>query len=94
MFGTDAKYNWSEGAVAVEARLGIIAALEKEILTVYYTVPLQNSFGASLISYKWDYITRDYNTFMGYSGVKYLTYAYDDAEWADYCANNTLDYKA
>ena len=90
----NAKYNWAEGAVSHEARLGIIAALEKVILSVYYTVPIQNSFSASLISYKWDYVTRDYNTFMGYGGIEYLRYAYTDAEWADYCANNTLDYKA
>ena len=91
---TGAKYNWAQGAVSEEVRLGIIAALEKEVLSVYYTVPLQNSYSAELISYKADYITRDYNTFMAYGGVEYMTYAYDDAAWAEYCANNSLDYKA
>ena len=88
------KHNWAEGQVENEVRLGIIAALEKEILSVYYTVPLQNAFSASLKSYKSDYISRDYNTFMAYGGIEYLTYAYDDAEWEEYCKNNTLDYKA
>lgn len=89
-----AKYNWAEGAVANSVRLGIIAALEKEVLSVYYTVPLQNSYSATLISYKSDYITRDYNTFMGYGGIEYLTYAYDDEAWANYLKNNELDYKS
>ena len=87
------KHNWAEGQVENEVRLGIIAAIEKEILSVYYTVPLQNYFTASLKSYKSDYISRDYNTFMAYGGIEYLTYAYDDAEWEEYCKNNTLDYK-
>ena len=87
------KHNWAEGQVENEVRLGIIAAIEKEILSVFYTVPLQNHFSASLKSYKSDYISRDYNTFMAYGGIEYLTYAYDDAEWEEYCKNNTLDYK-
>ncbi|MDD6302447.1 MAG: ABC transporter substrate-binding protein [Bacillales bacterium] len=89
-----AAHNWAEGQVANDVRLGIIAALEKEILSVYYTVPLQNYFSASLKSYKSDYISRDYNTFMAYGGIEYLTYAYDDAAWEEYCKNNVLDYKA
>ena len=40
------------------------------------------NFGASLISYKLDYISYDYNTFMGYGGLKYATYNYTDEEWA------------
>ena len=87
-----AEYNWSEGFVDNSVRLGIIAALEREILSVYYTVPLQNSFGATLVSYKFDYITTEYNTFMGYGGIRYLSYNYSDAEWATEGANK--DYKA
>lgn len=91
---TSAPYNWSEGAVDVEVRLGLIAALEREILLQYYTVPMQNSFGASLLSYKVDYITTEYNTFMAYGGVKYMTYNYDDYDWAQYNHDNKVDYKA
>ena len=89
-----APYNWSEGAVDVEVRLGLIAALEREILLQYYTVPMQNSFGASLLSYKVDYITTEYNTFMAYGGIKYMTYNYDDYDWAQYNHDNKVDYKA
>ena len=82
------KYNWGKGQVDEDFRLGLIAALEKEILKQYYTVPLQYRFSAGLLSYKVEYITREYNTFMGYGGIRYMTYNFVDAEWeakkADY----------
>jgi oligopeptide transport system substrate-binding protein len=76
------KYDWSEAALPNAQRLQLIAALEGQILQVYYTVPMYYSFGASLLSYKVDYITYEYNTFMGYGGLKYMTYNFDDAGWA------------
>lgn len=88
---TDAQFNWAEGAAPVEARLALIARLEKEILAQYYTVPISYSFGASLLSYQVEYITTEYNTFMGYGGIRYMTYNYDDAAWAEYAANHDLE---
>ena len=92
---TGAKYNWSASALPQEKRLQLIAALEKEILLTYYCVPIRNNFSASLLSYKMEYITYEYNTFMGYGGIKYAYFNYDDAEWADYVAsqNGQLNYK-
>lgn len=89
------KYDWYEGALENDKRVLLIAALEKEILSVYYSVPLYNSFGASLLSYKVDYITYTYNTFMGYGGIQYMTYNYTDAEWEAYVAtqNGEINYK-
>ncbi len=78
---TGAKYDFSSAALDNELRLQLIAALEREVLKVYYTVPLYNNFGASLLSYKVEYITYEYNTFMAYGGLKYMTYNYSDAEW-------------
>ena len=90
-----AKYNWSASALEQSKRLQLIAALEEQVLGVYYTVPLQNEFSASLISYKIDYVTYEYNTFMGYGGTKYMTFNYDDEAWAAQVAaqNGELDYK-
>jgi hypothetical protein len=89
------KYDWSAGALEQSQRLQLIAALEKEVLKVYYSVPLANSFSASLMSYQTDYITYEYNTFMGYGGVKYMTYNFDDAAWEAEIAkvNGQLNYK-
>ncbi len=90
-----AKYDWSANALEQSQRLQLIAALEKEVLKVYYTVPLYNNFSASLLSYKVDYVTYEYNTFMGYGGIKYMTYNFDDEAWAAEVAaqNGELNYK-
>ena len=92
--GTGA-YDWSSNGLEQAKRLQLIAALEEQVLSVYYTVPLQNEFSASMLSYKVDYITYEYNTFMGYGGLKYMTYNYDDAQWAAAVAeqNGELNYK-
>ncbi len=93
--GNPPKHNWSSNKLPESKRLQLIAALEKAVLTKYYTVPIQNYFSASMLSYKVDYITYEYNTFMGYGGMKYMTYNYDDAEWAAFVAENNgqLSYK-
>ena len=77
-----AKYDWSEAALDNSLRLQLIAALEEQVLKVYYTVPLYNNFSASLLSYKVDYITYEYNTFMSYGGIKYMKFNFDDTGWA------------
>ncbi len=90
----DSPYQWGGGMLDEEFRIDLIAALEEEVLTHYYSVPLTNSFSASLMAYQCDYVTPEYNTFMGYGGIRYLTYNYSDAEWAKYLADNggTIDY--
>ena len=89
-----AKYNWSASALEQSKRLQLIAALEEQVLSVYYTVPLQNEFSASMLSYKIDYVTYEYNTFMGYGGTKYMTYNFDDEGWAAKLAEEgELNYK-
>ena len=89
------KYDWSSNGLEESQRTQLIAALEEQVLGVYYTVPLANSFSASLLGYKVDYITYEYNTFMAYGGIKYMTYNFDDAAWAaEVAANNgELNYK-
>ena len=89
------KYDFSESALKEEQRLQLIAALEAQVLQMYYTVPMLNQFSASLLSYKVDYISYEYNTFMGYGGLKYMKYNYTDEEWDAELEkyNNQLDYK-
>jgi len=89
------EYDWSATSIPNSQRLQLIAALEKEVLKVYYSVPLYNNFSASLLSYKVDYVTYEYNTFMSYGGITYMTYNFDDEAWAAEVAaqNGELDYK-
>ena len=93
--GTGGEYDWSSNVLEESQRLQLIAALEKEVLAMYYTVPIANEFSASLLSYKVDYITYEYNTFMAYGGMKYMKYNFTDAQWAEKVAaeGGELDYK-
>ena len=43
-------------------------------------------------SQKVNTVVDSYVTLIGFGGIQYMTYNYDDAEWADYIANNTLEY--
>lgn len=90
-----AKYDWSANAVDQETRLPLIAALEEQVLLSYYTLPMYNDYSASLISYKMDYISYEYNTFMAYGGIRYMTYNYNNGEWAEYVSSKggQLNYK-
>ncbi|MDE7264323.1 MAG: hypothetical protein K2N64_06650 [Anaeroplasmataceae bacterium] len=94
--GQDATYNWASGRIDDEARCALIAALEGEVLKMYYTVPIVNSFTSTLVSYKWEYKSRSYNTFMGYGGVRYITYNYTNAEWNQFVKSQggRIDYSA
>ncbi|MBR2341083.1 MAG: hypothetical protein IKA72_01570 [Clostridia bacterium] len=91
----DLNGKWGVGTLEEQFRLSLIAAMEKEILAQYYTVPITNNYSASLMSYKLDYTTYEYNTFMEYGGLRYAKYRYDDLEWKNYVAKQggTLDYK-
>ena len=76
-----AKKNFSEGYLDGDERLKIMAAIEEAVLEMAYSVPTVSDYSAALLSYKVEYITRNYNTFMGYGGIRYLKYTYDDAAW-------------
>ncbi len=86
---------WGDGFMESDGRVLLIAALEKVILEKYYTVPVAYRFSASMISYKIEYKSRNYNTFMAYGGVRYMTYNYTDMEWNNYVKsqNGSINYK-
>ena len=88
-----ARYNFS--LYPTEDRLTILGALEAEVLQAYWAIPVFSRYSASLMGYKCDYYTYEYNTFMGYGGVQYMSYNFDDTEWANFLKEhkNTLNYK-
>ena len=75
-------------------RLKILGAIETAVLNAYYSVPVYSRYSASLMSYKCDYNSYEYNTFVGYGGMQYMTYHFDDAEWAEFVSSKggTLNY--
>ena len=78
-----------------ETKLQITADMEEEYLKFFYRIPLCGTTICSLLSYKADYYTWDYNIMYGFGGLELMTYTYDDAAWAAYVASQggTLNYK-
>lgn len=79
----------------MEDQLAALGAVETAILKAYYSIPVYSRYSASLMGYKVDYVSYEYNTFMGYGGIRYMTFNYDDTAWAEFVAsnNNILNYK-
>ncbi len=75
------KYNWGAGFAPAEVRLELLAMLEEYALSKFFS--LQCSFDAemALDGAKFSNISDDYNTFMGYGGLRYNIVNYTDAEW-------------
>lgn len=80
---------------SMEDQLTALGAVETAILKAHYSIPVYSRYSASLMGYKVDYVSYEYNTFMGYGGIRYMTFNYDDTAWAEFVAsnNNILNYK-
>ena len=86
-----ASYNWK--AAPVEVRLDILAMLEEYGLKQYYTLPTSRGFTAALHSAKFHYVSDEYNTMMGFGGIRYIKYDYNDTEWAKFVKDHGGDLK-
>ncbi len=72
--GKFADYTYAE-------RCEIFAELEYTYLDSFVTIPVYYRNSASILSNKLDYATTDYLQIVGYGGLRYATYNYDDTEW-------------
>lgn len=70
-----------------ESRLALVAELEYYALTSYWDIPTFYSYLASLHSYKTEFVTYEYNTFMAYGDLRYMTYNYTDSEWSAFVSS-------
>ena len=68
-------------------RVKILAACELKVLQDYTYIPLVNQGSLHLLSYKCNYGKVDYVFGMGYGGIRYLTYNYNDLDWEQYVAS-------
>ena len=66
--------------------------MEAAFLNWYPTTSVYYRNTASMDSQKIQSASDIYVTLVGFGGIQFLTYNYDDTEWADYIANNTLVY--
>ncbi len=90
-------YNWGEGFAPAEARLEVLAMLEEYALSKFFSIQCSYDAEMALDGAKFSSISEDYNTFMGYGGIRYYIVNYTDSEWNDFVkANNgdlTAEYK-
>lgn len=85
------KYNWDAGKAPADVRLVILAALEEQAIKKAYSVMLIGEYSGSLLSPKFSNFTSEYNTFMGFGGIRYLQVNYNDGEWAKFVKSNNND---
>ncbi len=93
---------WSRASVGTGAyanasfdvKLDILSTMEKEFLGKYYRIPIATSTACSMLSYKTNNYTENYNIMYVFGGMRLMTYNYTNAEWDAYVAsqNGTLNY--
>ena len=74
-------------------KLQVTADMEYEYLNKYYRIPMCGTTVCSMLSYKLNYYTEEYNIMYGWGGLRLATYNYNDAEWAKYVADNNGELK-
>lgn len=84
-----ASYNWAN--IDTDIRLTILGMLEEYGLTQYYSIPTSRGMSASLHAAKWNYVSDEYNTMMGFGGIEYIRYEYDDEAWTNFVASQGGD---
>lgn len=85
------KYNWGAGFIPESDRLELLAALEEVVLEQYYSVATTSQYSASVMGAKFSNITDEYNTFMGFGGMRYMLVNYTDSEWSTYVSQHNND---
>ena len=88
------QYNWGEGFAPANARLRILAALEEYAISQAYSVRLIGNYGGSFLGAKFTQFNYEYNTFMGFGGMRYMVVNYTDAEWQTFVNQNNGDLEA
>ena len=75
-----------------DTRCAFYAQLEAAFLNWYPTTAVYYRNTATMDSQKIHSASDTYVTLMEFGGIQFMTFNYDDAEWADYIANNELVY--
>ena len=88
-------YNFGHGLVSDETRLAVLAGIEGKVLSSYSYIPMLQDGSFYLLSQKVEYPTERYNPVLGYGGLKYLSYRFNDGQWQDYVRGQggQLNYK-
>ncbi len=92
--GNEVDFTCGAAAGKYDLRLFILSKLEECVLMNYNFIPAMGNATAQLKGMQIQYYHEDYMFGMGWGGIKYMTYNYTDAEWAEFVASKggELDY--
>ncbi|MCR5693098.1 MAG: hypothetical protein K6G74_03920 [Bacilli bacterium] len=69
-------------------KLNVLAGLEAGIINRYECIPLAARGTSSLLGLKTENASKVYINLIGYGGIRFLSFTYDDAEWAKFCSDH------
>lgn len=73
-------------------RLNILAGLEAGIISRFEAIPLYARNSADILSFKCDNITSTYINLIGYGGIRFMRFNYDDDAWAKALSSGQITY--
>lgn len=73
-------------------RLNILAGLEAGIISRFEAIPLYARNSADILSFKCDNITSTYINLIGYGGIRFMKFNYDDVAWAQALSSGQITY--
>jgi ABC-type oligopeptide transport system substrate-binding subunit len=88
-------FSGTYAVASLDVRNTILAGIEEGVLLNYHAIPVYSSTTAGLYSQRIILGSEEYvNPVVIRGGIQFMTYTMDDAEWADYCAEqgNSLSY--
>lgn len=92
--GNTKEYSCGSADNDPETRLHILGEFERAVLLNYDFIPLSGDASAQLVGQQVQYHSDEYLYGIGFGGLRYMTFIYSDAEWAEYVASQggELDY--
>lgn len=80
-------YNFGDGMADMDTRVSILAGIEGKVLETYDYLPIMQDSSRYLLTQKAYYVIEEYNGVLGYGGIAYMRYNYDDAAWDAYVSS-------
>jgi ABC-type transport system substrate-binding protein len=67
-----------------EKKLNVLAGLEAGIINRFEAIPLVARGTSSLLGFKVENATNTYVSLIGYGGIRFMTFNYNDSQWSDF----------
>lgn len=76
-----------------EKRLTILAGTEAGVISRFETIPVVARGTSSLTGFKVENATKSYVNLVGYGGIRFLSFNYNNGEWSQFCKEHNNDLK-